>query len=152
MWTKVWKLHLRQILFCPHFIEKKGVYKAHFRHSCKSFLYILLDYVLTQWVLTCFFLSCYTNRILHSNVGVKSIEKYNLFCITTLSLSCYVFMFHDFYWIALFTENPKAISKFSKNGVRRKFANQFKTFRTNFVHTWVPTYFFSSRAACVFSI
>ena len=66
---------------------KKGVYKAHFRHSCKSFLYILLDYVLTQWVLTCFFLSCYTNRILYSNVGVKSIEKYNLFCIITLSLS-----------------------------------------------------------------
>ena len=26
-------------------------------------------------------------------------------------------MFHDFYWIAMFTENPKAISKFSKNGV-----------------------------------
>ena len=27
---------------------KKGVYKAHFRHSCKSFLYILLDYLLSE--------------------------------------------------------------------------------------------------------
>ena len=29
---------------------KKGVYKAHFRHSCKSFLYILLDYSVSAYM------------------------------------------------------------------------------------------------------
>ena len=95
-----------------------------------------------------FFLSCYTNRILHSSKGVKSIEKYNLFCIITLSLSCYVYLcFMIFIGLQCSLKILKQFQSFQK----MVFANQFKTFRTNFVHTWVPTYFFSSRA-CVFSI
>ena len=118
------------------FYWKKGVYKAHFRHSCKSFLYILLDYVLTQWVLTCFFLSCYTNRILHSSKGVKSIQKYNLFCIITLSLSHAMYLcFMIFIGLQCSLKILKQFQSFQK----MVFANQFKTFRTNFVHTWVPT-------------
>ena len=69
-----------------------------------------------------------------------------------------IFMFHDFYWIALFTENPKAISKFSKNGVGGKFLLRYLQINLKLseqilcILGYLPTYFFSSRAPVLFPI